>query len=83
MRSATRTHPTLIAELGGWRHYLDGHPIHAGDVLEYFDPTCRTWVSARFELIPGERGRKAILCLSNDRTASVGSTTRLRWAPSG
>jgi hypothetical protein len=71
---------TLVAEIGGWRHHLDGQPIHAGDVLEYFDPTGRAWVSARFELIPGERGRKAVLDLPNDRTVPVGSTTRLRWA---
>ncbi len=80
MREPTATHLTLVVEAGGYRHYLAGQPIHAGEVLEYFDPAHGIWINARFEFIPGHRGRKAVLCLSEDRTVPVGSTTRLRWA---
>ena len=70
---------TLVEELGGYRHYLDGEPIHAGDVLEFFDGNRLTWTMARFELIIGQRGRRAVLCTSDGSSITVDETTRLRW----
>jgi hypothetical protein len=79
MRESTPTNLTRVAEAGGYRHYLDSQPIHAGDVLDYFDMAAGVWTSARFELIPGHRGRKAVLFLAEDYTVPVDVTTRLRW----
>lgn len=79
MRTGTLTNLTLVAEAGGFRYYLERQPIHAGDVLDYFDPAGGAWVSARFEAIPGHRGRKAVLCLAQNRSVPVDSTTHLRW----
>lgn len=81
MRDAAPTNLKIVAELGGYRHCLDGQPIHAGDMLDYFDSATGTWTSARFELIPGHRGRKAVLCVGESRTVPVDATTRLRWTP--
>lgn len=83
MITATPTSLTLVAEVGGYRHYLDRQPIHAGEVLDYFDPAQSTWVSARFELIPGHRGRKAVLCIADGQSVPVDSATQLRWSPNG
>ena len=70
---------TITEELGGYRHYLDGQPIHAGDVLEYFDGNRQAWVTARFELIFGERGRLAVLCFNDGSSIAAEETMRLRW----
>ena len=35
-------------ELGGPRNYLDGKPLHAGDLLEVLEPN-GSWVLARYE----------------------------------
>lgn len=70
---------TILEELGGYRHHLDGQPIHAGDVLEYFDENRLAWVPTRFELIFGTRGRQAVLCLPDDSCLALTDTIRLRW----
>lgn len=77
------TNLTLVAEAGGLRHFLEGQPIHAGDVLEYYDPECTAWVSARFEVMPGQRGRGAFLCSSEARCVPVERAIRRRWAAHG
>lgn len=71
----------IAEESGGVRHYLDDQPIHAGDVLEYFDMARDTWIPARFELAAGQRGRNAYLCLPGGQCLAVTETVRLRWSP--
>ncbi len=71
--------PILVEEPDGWRRYLAGEPIHAGDVLEYFDAGKCCWLTARFESVPGSRGRAAVLILPNDTCISLVGTIRLRW----
>jgi hypothetical protein len=71
--------PILMEEAGGWLRYLDGEPIHAGDVLEYFDAGQGSWLAARFETVPGTRGRAAVLALPDNTSVAVAATTRLRW----
>jgi hypothetical protein len=71
--------PVLIEEAGGWRRYLDGEPIHAGDVLEYYDAGQGSWVAARFETVPGTRGRAAVLALPDNSYVSFATIIRLRW----
>lgn len=61
------------------RRYLDGEPIHAGDVLEFFDLRQSCWRSARYETVPGTQGRAAVLSFPDNTSLSVAATTRLRW----
>lgn len=39
----------LREEEGGPRYYLEGRPVHAGDVLEVLDDTLEDWTLVRFE----------------------------------
>jgi hypothetical protein len=70
---------TIVEEAGGFRHHLDGVPIHAGEVLECFDNERNSWIPVRFELVFGQRGRKAVVYVSDGACLSVGETIRLRW----
>ena len=36
MRQDRGGHLEVIEERGGFRHHLDGEPIHAGELLDYF-----------------------------------------------
>ena len=79
MTDVRDSHLKIVAELGGLRHILDGQPIHAGDVLEFYDGDRMTWTLARFELLVGERGRRAVLCTADGSSLAVDETIRLRW----
>lgn len=70
---------TLIEEAGGFRHYLDGVPIHAGTVLECYDPEQRRWLPVRFETVFGQRGRNAIVCRADGTSMPVSDNLSLRW----
>lgn len=63
---------TITEERGGFRHYLDGLPIHAGDLLEFFDPVKAEWLAARFELVAGQRGKIGYLCLPGGNRSRPG-----------
>jgi hypothetical protein len=39
---------TPVREEGGFRHYLNGEPVHAGDTLE-LQLADRSWLRGRFE----------------------------------
>lgn len=70
---------TAIEEAGGFRHHLDGVPIHAGELLECYDADQNTWPSVRFELLFGQRGREAIIVFPDGRTLPIEDRTPLRW----
>ena len=71
--------PILVEGADGFRRYLDEEPIHAGDVLEFFDVRKSSWLKARYESVPGTRGRAAVLCFPDDTSIPIAETTRLRW----
>jgi hypothetical protein len=66
-------------EDGGWRHYLAGRPVHAGDQLRLWQPG--GWVWARFET-RGDRGYDGVLYLAGDRVLRLKYGMRLRWPES-
>jgi len=68
----------LHQEIGGWRDYLDGRPIHCGDQLMLL--TDAGWIWARYEadLRPGSDA--AGYLESTDRTRTLDRVQmRFRW----
>ena len=43
----------LRQEIGGWRDYLDGHPVHCGDQLLLLTDTGWIWARYEADLRPG------------------------------
>jgi len=76
----------LKHEEGGYRHYLNGEPVHAGNQLRLWLPAVQSpghpgyrpggWVWARYESRPGGR---ATLYLAGDRVLDLASHHNLRW----
>lgn len=79
MAEAESGNLTIVEEAGGFRHHLDGVPIHAGEVLEFFNDERNSWIPARFELVFGLRGRQAVMHVPDGSYLPVGNSIRLRW----
>ena len=54
----------LRREIGGWRDYLDGRPVHCGDQLILLTPTGWTW---------GESACRSIWLSSGPRRPRTGA----------
>ena len=71
----------LRREPGGFRHYLDGQPIHAGDLLE-MQTDDGSWVLIRYEWNQ-KQNKSASLVLNDDFTIELTASTHLRWPDGG
>lgn len=67
----------LIHESGGPRYYLDGQPIHAGDVLEVWRDGA--WHCVRFEWCHLQE-ITPVLYYSDDRGWLMRDDELMRWA---
>lgn len=67
----------LRPEPGGLRHYLDGEPVHCGDILELLtDDGARVLVRYEWNW---KQGGPPALCLDQDVAIFASEGTKLRW----
>lgn len=64
----------------GTRHYLEGDPVHAGDILE-MQGDDGAWISVRYEYTYQAQSRtfRAFVYLGNEQCLKVSETSRFRW----
>jgi len=67
----------LRRELGGLRHYLDGAPIHCGDLLEMRTDD-GAWVVVRYEWNQRVADTASLIC-SDNVLFDLDPATHLRW----
>ncbi len=67
----------LRFEPSGYRHYLAGQPLHAGEHVEMFVPGAG-WTLGRYEW-NYQPDRPAWICFDDERAVAVTDEQRLRW----
>lgn len=65
--------------ISGYRHYLDGEPVHAGEILEMYRNG--QWTAGRYEW-NYKAGSKPAFYLSQDRAVWIEPDDELRWPAS-